>query len=148
MDAVLKYVSSLARNHCEEIGFIPLPTLEHYARQGQLWVETENDDLCGFLVFGNGRRTLKIYQACIQYDARRREHGLRLMQRLIIHAQVMGFDAISCWCADDLDANEFWRACGFRWTRQREGGRARGRKHNLWVLWLPEPLQSRLFERC
>lgn len=141
-EMMLRYVLELARKNTEALGFIPAPKLEQYAAAGQLWMAYENDDPCGYLVFGAGWPVLRIYQACIQYDARRREHGLALLRRLIAYAIAHGYEAISCWCADDLEANAFWQAAGFVWAGQREGGRRRGSKHNRWVLWLPHPRQG------
>lgn len=82
-DAILAlpYVLDLGRRHYEEIGFIPRPRLEQYARDGQLWTEHENGDLCGYLVWGNGWPVLRVYQVCIQYDAQRRLHGARVPGR-------------------------------------------------------------------
>jgi L-amino acid N-acyltransferase YncA len=88
------------------------------------------------LVFGMGWPTLKVYQACIQYDARRREHGLTLVARLIQRAERTGHSMISLWCADDLEANAFWRSAGFVYGGQKDGGMRRGRKLNLWTLTL------------
>jgi GNAT superfamily N-acetyltransferase len=129
----LEYVVDLARKNYEAIGFIPRPKLEAYWEQGQILVSTENDDPCGFLLYGVGWPTLRVYQACIQYDARRREHGLVLVTRLIRHAERTGHSMISLWCADDLDSNAFWKACGFVFGGQKQGGIRRGRKLNLWT---------------
>lgn len=133
----IQYVVSLMEKNYEAVGFIPRPRLSYYAEQGQLLMETENQDLCGYLVFGAGFPRLRIYQACIQYDARRREHGLNLVKRLILTALDRGAEMISLWCADDLEANTFWKEAGFTLSGKREGGRKRGRNHNLWVMRLP-----------
>ena len=134
---LLGFLTSLMEKNYEAVGFIPRPKLEEYAARGQVLIETENETPCGYLVFGNGWPRLRIYQACIQYDARRREHGIALVERVIREADVRGCDSISLWCADDLDANNFWKAAGFAFGGQREGGMKRGRKHNLWVMRLP-----------
>lgn len=130
---MIDYIASLMEKNYEAVGFIPRPRLEHYSASGQILVELENDEPCGYLVYGNGWPRLRIYQACIQYDARRREHGLKLVERLILEADRMGCEMISLWCADDLDANTFWKSAGFQFGGQRNGGAKRGRKHNLWV---------------
>lgn len=44
----LDYVLDLARKHYEEIGFLPSPRLEKYRDAGQLWVQNENGEPCGF----------------------------------------------------------------------------------------------------
>ncbi len=126
----------MERNY-EAVGFLPRPKLEEYAHRGQLLAATENDDFCGYLVYGNGWPKLRVYQACIQYDARRREHGMSLVGRLIRIAAEKDCEMISLWCADDLEANDFWKTAGFVFGGQREGGKKRGRKHNLWTMRLP-----------
>ncbi len=141
VERLVNYIDALAHKNSEALSFLPRPMLEHYAGAGQILMAHENDEPCGYLIHGNGDRWCKIYQACIQYDARRREHGFELVRRLVRKADSQGFEAISLWCADDLDSNDFWRAAGFTFAGQREGGRRRGRKHNRWILWL----QPRLF---
>ena len=131
------YVSDLMRKNYEAVGFIPKPRVEAYLQKNQVLFQTENDDPCGYLIFGNGWPTLKVYQCCIQYDARRLEHATNLVKRLITEAYDRWCTSISLWCADDLEANSFWGSSGFVFQGQREGGRARGRKHNLWVMKLP-----------
>lgn len=132
MTTPVDYVESLSRKHYEEIGFLPRPRIEQYAQSGQMFMEYENGDPCGFLIWGAGFPVLKIYQACIQYDAQRRKHGYALVRRLIERADTGGYQSISLWC---------WKSCGFQWAGMRDGGMRRGRKHNRWILWLPNPLQ-------
>jgi N-acetylglutamate synthase-like GNAT family acetyltransferase len=139
-EEVVQYIDALAHKNSEALSFLPRPTLEHYAEVGQILIAHENGEPCGYLIHGNGARWCKIYQACIQYDARRREHGLELVRRLVRKALTGGFEAISLWCAEDLESNEFWRSAGFVWAGRREGGRRRGRKHNHWILWLQPTL--------
>jgi len=135
----IAYAVDLARKSCEAIGFIPVPRLEQYHQRGQILYERENDALCGYLCFGTGWPALRIYQAVIQYDARRREHGFALVARVIAIAQKRGCHAISLWCAQDLDANAFWQAAGFRCIAKRVGGVRRGRLHNQWMLAVETP---------
>lgn len=136
------------RRHYEQVGFIPRPRLDAYSAAEQIDIEYENGAPCGFLVWGNGWPVLKVYQACIQYDAQRRKHGYALVRRLILRASEQGYEAISCWCAEGLESNEFWRSCGFQWSGQRDKGGRRKRKHNRWVMYLPNPLQPNLIREA
>ena len=95
-------------------------------------------------MWGNGWPVLRVYQVCIQYDAQRRLHGAALVGRLINKAEAEGYDRISCWVADDIPANDFWQAMGFRMMGEREGGKHRKRKHNAWVYWCHRPAQGQL----
>lgn len=140
----LPYAESLMRQNYEAVGFIPRPRMEQYALRGQLLVETENGDPCGYLVFGaEAWPYMRVYQAVIQYDARRREHGLALVARLVAIGRERGAAAISLWCADGLEANDFWKSVGFRFAGKRDGSKTfrgrvgvRGRRHNRWLLTL------------
>ena len=141
----LSYVLALSKKHYTEIGFLPTPRLEQYRERGQLWMAQENDELCGFMVWGRGWPVLRVYQVCIQYDAQRLAHGVGLVRRLIAKADQEGYEAISCYVADDIDANHFWRAAGFQHVGTRDNGNVRGRLHNHWVMRMPKPIQAQLF---
>ena len=140
----LAYVLALSRKHYEEIGFLPAPRLEQYKASGQLWMAHENNEACGFMVWGRGWPVLRVYQVCIQYDAQRRQHGVDLVRRLIQKADREGYDAISCYVADDIQANAFWKAAGFLHAGQRNNFNQRGRLHNHWVMRMPRPMQGQL----
>jgi hypothetical protein len=131
---LISYIDNLAHKNSEALSFIPLPKIESYIKVGQVLTETENDDLCGYLIWGNGWPVLRIYQACIQYDVRQLRHGMNIVKQLIQIAEKRHCVAISLWCADDLEANAFWQSIGFQFAGQREGGKRRGRKHNRWIL--------------
>jgi ribosomal protein S18 acetylase RimI-like enzyme len=137
---LLPFVRDLMAKNYEAVGFLPATRLEEYLARGQVLIQRENDEPCGYLAFGNGWPTLKVYQCCIQYDARRLAHATQLVSRLISIAEARGCSSISLWCADDLDANSFWRSAGFTFSGQRSGGARRGRRHNCWVMWLRSSL--------
>lgn len=141
----LKYIISLSKKFTNQIGFIPKPRIETDFEKGRFLIERENDEPCGFLYCGNGKKNLVILQAAIQYDAQRRTHGLNLVKRLILYAEAKGFETISCKCADDLEANEFWKSCGFVWSGISEHESKRGRRKITWVFYLPNPKQKGLF---
>jgi hypothetical protein len=54
MSERVRYAAALAAKNSEALSFIPLPKLEEYDRRGQLLLEMENDEACGFLVYGAG----------------------------------------------------------------------------------------------
>lgn len=141
----LDYVLKLARDNTDAIGFISQPKLERYEAAGQILVATENGEPCGFLVYGNGWPVMRVYQACIQYDAQRREHGLHLVERLETVAAARGVEAISLWCATDLEANEFWCAGGFEPIESKAGGSRRGRQLTRYQRKLSHPAQPALW---
>lgn len=139
MDRV-RYAADLMRKHYDEVGFLPTPRLELYAQRNQLWLQYENDEPCGYLVFGNGWPVLKVYQCCIQTDARRHEHAATLIQALIQVGRDRGCLSVALWCAEDLEANMFWKAMGFTHQGTRDVNNRRGRMHNGWVYELQNDL--------
>lgn len=141
---VVSFIDGLARQNSEALSFIPTPRLEQYVERGQVLIARENEEPAGFLVFGRSWPQIRIYQACIQYDARRRQHGLDLVERLVGIARDQSCTDVRLWCAEDLEANEFWQLAGFERSGARTGGARRGRIHILWA----RRLGNTLFERA
>jgi ribosomal protein S18 acetylase RimI-like enzyme len=143
--ADLPFVLSLAKRETETIGFLPGAAVREYQQAGGILVAEENGEPCGFLVWrlSHGRRRthaalptgrhVKIIQAAIHYDVRRLHHGFALVARLERIARRRCAEFVGLFCADDLPANSFWRACNFEWRGTRPGGDRRGRSHNLWI---------------
>lgn len=144
-DMRLKYVESLMRQNYEAVGFLPLSVVAKYLEANQLWLQYENDEPCGYLLFGNGWPICRVFQCCIQTDARRRSAASTLIQALVSKAENSGYNAITLRCADDLESNNFWRAAGFSFTGQSQGGKSRGRLINHWQLALRGSTQPDLF---
>jgi hypothetical protein len=147
-ELAVRYAVDLAKKNSEALSFIPAPTILADARAGRLLIALENDEPCGFLIHGNGWPQMRIYQACIQYDARRLEHGKALVAALVAKSLAAGYTDIRLWCANDLDANAFWASAGFIARGSKVGGARRGRMLTLWVLPLqPPPLLARIGHR-
>lgn len=149
------YVVDLQNKNRISVGFLPTVAIREYFDRSQIWVARENGDPCGYLLFGSHRHvrpvydmgTMKIIQACVQYDARRVAHATRLVQALELKAVQDGYERIALWCAEDLEANVFWRSMGFSNCGTRIGGtsRKKPRIHNRWIKALPDPPQMQLF---
>ena len=91
----------------------------------------ENDEPAAYLL-GKGSYLRDphfgiMYQAAVSYDARRRLIGTALVQHFIDQLSgpgvAGGVRLIGLWCAQDIDANEFWNACGFEAIAARHGSR-------------------------
>jgi hypothetical protein len=128
------YVMALQRANRESVGGLPGPALRERIAKRAALLGLLNGDPCGYILRDVGRdRVLRIPQACIQYDARRRAYGAAL-----VGAALLDFDGeeIRVRCAADLEANLFWRDLGFTCTATTPGGKRRGRTLNLWQKWL------------
>lgn len=134
----LRYITSLQDRNRESVGHLPTPAFEQRIGRGTILLGILNGEPCGYLFYDCGDGIIRIPQACIQYDARRRHHGEALVAALL---QASG-DADECRlrCAADLEANLFWQTLGFVCTAISEGGVRRKRLINTWV----KPLRPRL----
>lgn len=129
-----QYWLHLSRLHSDELGFLPAPAVAQLIDRGRLLLELENNEPCGFLLHGPARRVLRVYQTCIQVDARRIHHALHLVADLRARALAGGSRAIVLHCAEDLDANAFWRAAGFTLVGKRRKSTTRERDQLKWML--------------
>jgi GNAT superfamily N-acetyltransferase len=140
--AIADYAIKLAVwPNSECLGFIPSGTIKRYAEAGQILMEFEGGDACGYLILGNGSPVGKIYQACIEFDLRRLSHGIALVDRAIFKARQNGCHAIELRCRENLEANKFWAALGFSMVRCVQGGKRRGKMLNVWRKDVPAPTQ-------
>lgn len=129
----MKYLTSLVRTESECVGFIPNTRYEQIItdpRPSQgLILPFENGDPVGFLYSSYFKGSLKIQQLCIQEDARRFYRATKLLDYLLDEYHI---HYISLRCADDLEANKFWKSLGFSQVDCVSGGQVRSRKINLY----------------
>jgi hypothetical protein len=135
-DRDLKFLDHLQKKFSHQIGFLPKQALEWNIEKGKVSIALENDEPAAYLLGkGNYLRDPHfgiIYQAAVSYDARRRLMGTALVQHFIDHMEP-NVRLIGLWCAQDIEANEFWNACGFEAIAARHGSRRKGRVHIFWV---------------
>ena len=140
--ADLAYVVHLQRRHHEALGFIPRQALAEKIEQGRVWLASENGEPAGFLHHGTlARPEVRIFQAAVQYDVRRRHLGLALVADLVRRAQAAGARAVSLRCLSFLEANDFWSAAGFELVTAEPGAKG---TLNVWGLQLPSAQPGRL----
>lgn len=131
----LPYVMSLMRSNRESVGGLPSPAILERIERGTVLLASINDDPVGYVLYDLRAGVLRIPQACIQYDARRRKYGVALVSRMLErHADET--HEINLRCAADLEANVFWRDMGFTCVGTVPGGKRRGRTINIWTRWL------------
>lgn len=110
----IKYAIALADRHKHELGFLPRTIYAPMHNAGRLLIAEENTDPCGFLLLGPKKKTWRIYQTCVQTDARLQDHGSDLVEQIIQQAIDASVHQIQLWCAADLPANAFWKSLGFQ----------------------------------
>lgn len=129
----LGFVMALQRRNRESVGGLPEPAITERVRRGSLLLGLLNGDPCGYLLYDARGGILRVPQACIQFDARRRAYGEALVGAMLnLEPDVT---EIRLRCAADLEANVFWSALGFTCVGTVKGGSRRGRLLNLWQKW-------------
>lgn len=130
----LTYIVSLSKRHAEEVGFLTKMAMGAYLDRGRVTMAQENGEPCGYFLTGGFAPQLRIFQACVQYDARGLAHGKNLLSDLIFRSVTHGVQLITLHCRDGLDSNGFWSACGFRSGGLKLGGSARKKIVHQWEL--------------
>ena len=137
------YLDKLQRANVDDLAFYPLTTLAKALEDGHVIACEDNGEPAGYLWFGAavGGKDLIVYQACVDYDSRRRHLGFRMVAELTAIAKAAGCTGVRLKCASSAESNEFWRAAGFTCTRVTPGGVKRGRDIN----WYRSEIQPGLF---
>lgn len=134
MTITVAYIDKLQKSNADDLAFYPLRTLEDALLSGHIISAVENDEPAGYLWFGAVRpqHDVVIYQACIDYDARRRHLGFSMVADLIRIATAGHSTGIRLRCASSSESNDFWKAIGFHCTNVLTGGVKRRRELNCW----------------
>jgi hypothetical protein len=130
----LAYLDKLQRTNADDLAFYPLATLGKAIDDGHVITCDDNGEAAGYLWFGalRGGYDVTIYQACVDYDSRRRYLGHGMVRKLIELGNAAGATGIRLKCASSADSNEFWQAAGFVCTNVTPGGIKRGRDLNAY----------------
>lgn len=131
--ADLPFVMALQRANRESVGGLPTPAIEERVQRGTLALAVLNGEPCGYLMYDVSGTVLRLPQACIQYDARRRTYGEALWLWVISRQPEITEARLRC--AADIDANLFWQQMGFTCVSVVKGGSRRGRLINQWQRW-------------
>lgn len=136
-EADLNFVLHWMRKEHDALGFMPREAVQTKLARGDVVVATENGELAGYCLFGksyaHARFIRPIFQACVDFDARRQKLGLELVGAVERDAVEQGQSLVRLWCRASLPANVFWKAAGYELAGQREGGAKRKTPCNLWV---------------
>jgi ribosomal protein S18 acetylase RimI-like enzyme len=142
MNLSLKYVDHLQKQNADDLAFYPLTTLEKAIEERRLLSCEDNGECAGYLWHGPARvgRDVVIYQACVDYESRRRYLGYGMVSELLELAKASGSLGVRLRTASSSESNEFWEGIGFYCTNVTQGGVKRGRKINHWRTDVQKPL--------
>ncbi len=131
---LMAYIDKLQHENADDLAFYPLETLRKAYEAGQVILAVENDEPAGYLWHGpiRGGSDARIYQACVDYSARRRHLGFAAVARLMDLSRAKSATAVRLRCASSSDSNEFWQAIGFECIAVQPGGIKRARDINVW----------------
>ena len=156
----LKFIDHLQSRFSHQVGYLPLVALEKKIKQGQVWVSLERGQPAGYVLGASGYKRRDdvaiIYQSAIDYSAQRRLLGTLLVECWAASLP-SAVNQICLWCAQDIDANLFWRSLGFQAIAWRAGSISKGRVHIYWSrltpetpadfdLWIPEGTSGGLLQ--
>ena len=142
MTAIVTYIDYLQKQNADDLAFYPLTALEKAIEDNSIITCTDNDDPAGYIWHGpcvSGKDTV-IYQACVDYDSRRRHLGWEMVKELINMCNTSGATGIRLRCASSSESNEFWRLIGFYCTKISASGTRRRREINHWRTDIQTPL--------
>lgn len=159
------YIETLRRRESDALGFVPkdryLSVIEKRPSYGRdrwryenVWTTEDNGDTTGFCYASFPVRTgvAKLWQVCVQEDARRWHRALLLVETVERQARERGLHTVEARVAADLEANLFWMAAGYepvaeeRSTYLARSASKCGRMIVLYRKKLQEPAQPQLWE--
>lgn len=138
----LPYIVHLSKVHAEELGFLTRSAMATYLDSNRVTMARENGEPCGYFLTSHHRQQTRIFQACVQMDARGLGHAQSLLSDLIRRSAAAGCQRLTLHCRDGLASNGFWSACGFSCTRLIPGGGARRKIVNQWELRVFDALRN------
>lgn len=132
----LSFIIGLMQQNTDALGFIPEPTVRQRYDERYIIQTDDYGRKRGYLLHGSPAPggVLTIAQACIEFNHRRNGFGFSVVQQLIDRADAAQVRAIKLRCADDLEANRFWKAAGFELTKQEYPHNRRQRIINTYLL--------------
>ena len=139
---LLKYIDHLQKQNVDDLAFYPLSTLEKALEEQRVLTCEDNGEPAGYIWHGPVRVgfDLVIYQACVDYESRRRHLGWGMVKQLIDICKAGAGTGIRLRAASSSDSNEFWQQIGFYCTKVTQGGVRRSREINHWRTDVQTPL--------
>jgi hypothetical protein len=131
---LVKYIDHLQKQNGGDLAFYPTAALERAVEERNVITCEDNNDTAGYIWHGpirSGRDTI-IYQACVDYDSRRRHLGWNMVRTIMSMCSAGYSNGIRLRCASSSESNEFWQLIGFYCTNVRAGGIKRNRDINHW----------------
>ncbi|HEY3620776.1 MAG TPA: hypothetical protein VGK96_28565 [Candidatus Sulfotelmatobacter sp.] len=127
-----EYFLHLMDRHKFELGMLPREAIKKKVDDGNGFAAWWNGQPCGLLLTNGVKLHAKIQYTCIEAGARRKTHGMVLVGAYLRQLLAAGSECVTLRCREDLEANEFWAACGFSWECDLNTGNRSGLLLHLW----------------
>lgn len=128
----LRFIQHLGRRFFDQIGFLPTQAIVEYVESHRVVMARENNQPAGFVMTRPQLRSAKwcrpLTQVAVELDARRMSIGTQLLEYVQAEAFMDFKLGLQCWCAEDLEAVDFFRAQGYQHVYTREPLNRRKRK--------------------
>lgn len=132
----IAFVCKVQKQHSGALGFLPRGAIDVYVAAGRVLIGEQNGDEAGYILGRQGmrydQRIAPITQCAVDMSAQRRTLGMQMVEAWVTGAFLDGRGCVQCWCADDIDAQHFWPACGFTPIARRWPQNSRCRSLTLW----------------
>ena len=132
------FIADLQDKFWEQVGFLPPSVLKGKVDRGQILIGgLGNDEACYLYAIPSlsyAPHVATVVQAAVHMDVQRRGLGLDLLAALPHLILPPHVTRLQCWCRENLEANEFWRAAGFQPIGHRVGGAKRAKNQIRWAL--------------
>lgn len=116
IEYILGGITNLMRQNREELGFLPVSGdcgMRGCAERGQVIYAQQGCMIIGYVVYTHSSEYVTIHQCVVKDSHRGGGIGRELVRHVKAHAEALRIK-VKCSVRDDLPANEFWQAIGFR----------------------------------
>jgi|TARA_Y100000310_G_scaffold274041_1_gene289805 hypothetical protein len=140
--SLITYIDYLQKKNADDLAFYPIAALEKALDMDRVITCQDNEEPAGYIWHGPIRPGFDavIYQACVDYQSRRRHLGWDMVRKLINICKVGSGTGVRLRAASSSDSNDFWRQIGFYCTKVTQGGVRRSREINHWRTDVQRPL--------
>ena len=129
----LDAIKSIADSNKHSLGFVPRVKIREAVEANRVKVLRTPEEVAGFVIYRHRKRDLQttLSEICVADSWRNQSGGRLLIDTLYEECEALKREFILLKCPEDLPANDFYSAVGFKRIKTEAG---RVRKLNVWQL--------------
>ena len=126
-------IKQIADENKEALGFLPRAKVVEAVNANRVKILKTSGEVAGFVIYRHRKKDLQttLSDICIASFWRKQNGGKQLINHLYEECTALNRDFILLKCPEDLPANNFYEAVGFKHVRTEAG---RTRKLKVWQL--------------